>query len=177
MIRVMIGVRFCAVLLFLVSLNGNVSANESRSHTLAPGDVISVDVKNEPELKVSRVQIPENGTVSLPLIGRVELMRKTPQQAQAMITERYFKDYLKQPSVELSVDQFRPFYIDGKVNAPGSFNFSEGLTVSSAIEQAGGFANDADRAAITLLFETSLTGPVPAGLDDTVMPGDVITVN
>ncbi len=176
MIRMLTTLLVCIVLSTLAFIGNEALANIFRVPTLSSGDIVTVEVENEPELTVKRLRIPDRGSVDLPLIGEVELKWKSLREAEALITELYFRDYLKQPKVKLTVNQFRPIYIDGNVNIPGSFEYTQGMTVSSAIEQAGGFTTNATPKAITLLVETSVTGPVEARLDDNVMPGDVITV-
>lgn len=176
MTRVFIATQFFTAFMFLTVISSSVSANVFRSPTLSTGDIISVEVENEPELNVKQLTISDWGTVNLPLIGDVQLKWKSPDAAQTLIKDLYYKDYLKKPVITLTVNQYRPFFIDGNVNAPGSFKYTEGLTVSAALEQAGGLIDNTNPPSITLLVETSISGPVPASLDDTVMPGDVITV-
>nr|WP_136250290.1 polysaccharide biosynthesis/export family protein [Ningiella ruwaisensis] len=169
-----------AVFILLFCLNAMsvnlAGAQEQKKLTLSYGDIVSVKVIDEPELTVNKYPISEWGTIEVPLLGSVDLKGKTAAEAETLITERFLADYLKQPEVEFTVNQYRPFFVVGAVQQPGSYPYVEGMTVQAAINTAGGFTENATRNAISLLTETSLTGPVQAGLNDDVLPGDVITI-
>jgi polysaccharide export outer membrane protein len=86
-------------------------------------------------------------------------------------------DYLKDPSVSVDVLNYRPFYIFGEVNNPGSYAYVNGMTVVNAIAMAGGFTYRAkkSRVEITRANDPSKT-PKEGNPDTPVLPGDVIEV-
>jgi len=69
------------------------------------------------------------------------------------------------------------FYIDGEVKSPGKFPLSEGLTFRMAVSLAGGFTERAssDVAYVRHENEKSREGE-KSGLEQKVLPGDVITI-
>ncbi|WP_395341886.1 polysaccharide biosynthesis/export family protein [Ningiella sp. W23] len=151
-------------------------AQSEQQYKLSTDDVLSVAVFNEPDLDVNEAKISENGTISVPLLGQVAVKGLTVNEAETYLTELFLADYLKQPRVTVNIVEFRPFYINGEVDEPGSYPYRTGMTVQMAITIAGGFTERASRSAIYLLPENSETAPVRVELNAEVQPGDVITV-
>jgi protein involved in polysaccharide export with SLBB domain len=84
---------------------------------------------------------------------------------------------LKNPKVTVSVAEFKPFYIIGEVEHPGSFPYTSGLNVLSALAIAGGPTYRASKSTILIqhpgepaLKEYSMDAAVP------ILPGDIIKV-
>lgn len=129
------------------------AAGASRDYRLQPGDVIRVNVFQEPELD-RELRISQEGFVFLPLIGRVELKDRSIDQAEALIRELYDRDYLVNPQVNVIVlrYQVRTINVLGAVNSPGAIEYppEQTLTVLDAISRAGGFNRLADRRRIRL---------------------------
>ena len=167
------GIVIALVLLMVAQYS---QAQGSQEYTLSTDDVVSISVFNEPELDVAEAKISESGTVSIPLLGQVNIKGKTVTEAQDLITSLFLADYLKQPRVSLNMVEFRPFYINGEVDKPGSYPYRVGMTVQMAITIAGGFTERASKNAIYLLPEMSSKRPTKVGLNAEVQPGDVITI-
>lgn len=167
--------KFLTVLFFTaIATVGNAQTNDT--YRLATDDVLSVKVFNEPELDVEKAKISQNGTISVPLLGQVNVSGKTVTEAQDYITELFLADYLKQPRVTVSMVEFRPFYINGEVSKPGSYPYRTGMTVQMAITIAGGFTERASRSQIILSPKNNGEDSRPVKLNDEIQPGDVITV-
>ncbi|MFC4700851.1 polysaccharide biosynthesis/export family protein [Glaciecola siphonariae] len=164
--------------LLMLALMGAQTANAqaNKEYKLSTDDVISIAVFNEPDLDVKEAKISESGTISVPLLGQVVVKGKTVVEAQNLLTELFLADYLKQPRVTVSMVEFRPFYINGEVDKPGSYPYRTGMTVQMAITIAGGFTERASKSAIYLLPENSTTAPTRVDLNAEVQPGDVITI-
>ena len=58
--------------------------------------------------------------------------------------------YLVNPQVSIEVLNYRPFYIIGEVNSPGSYQYVSGMTVTNAVALAGGFSYRADQGQISI---------------------------
>src|ERR1051326_973596 len=65
-----------------------------KAETLGPGDVVEVRIFNEPDLS-GTVQISDNGTIRLPLVGVVEAAGQTPDELTVRISSAYNEHYLK----------------------------------------------------------------------------------
>ena len=110
-------------------------------YVLQPQDVLKVQILGEDDL-TREVRISQENTVSLPLIGTLDLKNKTASQAQEMIRELYDRDYLVNPQVSLIVVDYakRTVNVLGQVTTPGQVQFpqEQGLTLVEAIARAGG---------------------------------------
>lgn len=155
-----------------------VSAQEvETNYEISTDDTLQITVFNEPDLSLPEVRIGTNGTVSMPLLGQVEVSGLTVQEIESKLTLLLLDGYLKKPKVSVSILEYRPFYINGEVENPGSYAFRRGLTVEKAITLAGGFTNRADRKQIELVTEKNKDVTKIVGLKASIQPGDVITVN
>ena len=146
-------------------------------YLLTPGDVISISVFGEPEMVLNNQRIGENGFVSFPLIGQVEVKGKTAQQVEQSIESLLAKGYLRDPKVNVVINAYRPLYVRGAVITPGAYDFTEGLTVAKALTLSGGITADAVTDTLKLyrndeLFLQNLT------IDSQMLmqPGDILTV-
>jgi polysaccharide biosynthesis/export protein len=160
-------------------------------YVLQPQDLLKVQILGEEDL-TREVRISQENTVSLPLIGTLDLKNKTARQAQEMIRELYDRDYLVNPQVSLIVVDYakRTVNVLGQVNQPGVVQFpqEQGLTLVEAISRAGGgtrLANlkkvvlkrtkpDGTTEAITINVEELQKGD--SNETYPLQPGDVITV-
>ena len=87
------------------------------------------------------------------------------------------RDYIINPRVTIEVVNYRPFYILGQVNRPGSYSYVEGMTVRMAIAIAGGFTRRADEDTVIIVRANDPAQTlVEAGLGERVLPGDSIEV-
>lgn len=148
----------------------------SNSYRLGAGDLITVQVYDEPEMSVE-TRISDRGTISYPFLGELSVKGLTALQLEDDITARLKGPYLVNPEVTVSILEYRPLFVNGEVEKPGGFPFSPGLTVRKAISLAGGFKERANRSRINVVRETDASqAPRSIELDDQVMPGDIITV-
>lgn len=115
------------------------SANLNAEYILAPNDEISLAVYGEPELS-KNYRIGPNGTIELPLVGRVKAAGQTIDALAEAVQTQLASRFLQNPSVAGSIVSYRPFYILGEVNKPGQYPFTIGLTLESAVALGGGFS-------------------------------------
>ena len=111
---------------------------------VSPGTVLKITVYQHDDL-TSTVQVTEDGGVVLPLIGKVQVNGMTIPQVTAKITEELAAGYLKNPQVNVFVQNFRNRKVTvlGQVNKPGLQEFSGQTTLLEIISAAGGLAADA----------------------------------
>ena len=113
-------------------------------YVLQPLDVLKVQVLQEEEINRlgDGVRISQEHEIQLPLIGKVDLKGKTAQQAREIIRQRYDRDYLVDPQVQVQVVEYSKRYVSvlRQVMTPGQVQFppEEGLTLVEAISRAGG---------------------------------------
>lgn len=106
---------------------------------LGPLDVIDVRVFDEPELS-GEYRIDADGTLTFPFLGAVTVSGLTPNETAGTLTDGLAQGYLVQPVVSVFVKEVnsRRIFVLGKVEKPGAFPFSDGMTIVEAIAMAGG---------------------------------------
>jgi len=165
---------FLAIALILLAA-GPASA-EDKAYTLGAGDKLRITVYNETDLS-GEFEVSGQGSISVPLLGQVQVIGKTTAEVQAILTQKYGKDYLVNPSVSIEVLNYRPFFIIGEVNHPGSYPYVNGMTVINAVALAGGYTPRADHDGIKIKHSNQTTEQQQRAKEDTtVQPGDVIEV-
>ena len=146
------------------------------AYKLGTGDKLRLTIYDEKDLS-GEFSLNDQGAVTLPLVGPVFLLGKTISESETIITERYAKDYLVNPRVNLEVLNYRPFFILGEVRSPGSYPYINGMTVVNAVALAGGYTprSNRDRIVIKRASDPSV-GEQGVREDGVVLPGDVIRV-
>lgn len=147
-----------------------------KSYRVNSGDRLRVTVFRHIDLSGEFV-LDGGGFFALPLLGAIQGRDRTPRELETDI-ETAFKEggYLVDPQVGIEVLTYRPFYILGEVNQPGSYPYVSGMTAISAIALAGGFTYRAKRSSMTV--SRSDDGP-RRSVDVTgeILPGDILTIH
>lgn len=152
-------------------------ADNLSTYRLSTGDVISIAVYGEDDLKRDKVRLTDAGTISYPVLGELQVRGKTTGELEKIITDGLRGTYLVNPRVAVTIDEYRPYFINGQVTNNGSFPFQPGLTVRKAVSIAGGFKERASLSKITIVRDGDKTNtPVKADLNTPVYPGDILTV-
>jgi polysaccharide export outer membrane protein len=173
-------------------VNDNVGAVVSSNYVLKPSDVIQIEIYQEDDLEKT-ARIEGDGTVSLALIGKVELAGLTVSEAKSLITELYDRDYLVDPQISVLVVSFSPKVVRvlGSVNNPGVVEIphDRDLMLTEAIAEVRGISrlgnpralkikrsgvDDEDSQQIEVNFSKILTDPEAE--DIVLEEGDTIWV-
>jgi polysaccharide export outer membrane protein len=153
-----------------------VAPQEGGPYTLDTGDKVRVVVFGQDHLSNSYT-VDAAGNVTLPLIGAVHARGTNTQQLTGAIAHQLKQGFIREPSVAVEVEAYRPFFVLGEVTYPGQYPFVPHMTVESAISIAGGFTPRASKDPVTVSRKRQ---GVPArhslSLGSQVRPGDVITV-
>ncbi|HEY5716339.1 MAG TPA: polysaccharide biosynthesis/export family protein [Psychromonas sp.] len=145
-------------------------------YILDTGDEIRIVVYDEPDLTV-RLFISDDGYINFPFIGIVFVTGKTTVEVQNIIHNGLKGDYLLNPSVQVDVVTYRPFFIHGEVKKPGAYPYKPGLTINQAVVLGGGFTERASTSKIYIKTgKNSGSSRKNVSLSDSVSPGDTITV-
>ncbi len=146
-------------------------------YKLGVGDVISVQVVGEEDLKREKVRLSDAGTLSFPYLGEIRVRGLTVGELESFITKGLQGRYLLNPQVTVTMHEYRNFFVNGLVEKPGGYPFIPGLTVRKAISIAGGFKERAAKERINVIHEDDLKGNAKRiSLDSAVKPGDILTV-
>jgi polysaccharide export outer membrane protein len=130
----------------------------STDYVLRPSDLVRVQIFQEPDLE-RLVRITQENTITLPLIGTVEVKDRTVRQTEEIIRALYDKDFLVNPQVNLTVMEYSESTVQvvGAVNHPGAVPFppEQKMTLVEAIARAGGQSRIADLRKVRLSRTTS----------------------
>ena len=129
---------------------------------LRPGLVVNVSVLvgGKTEIEAAGKRITDNGTIAMPLLGTVDVHDQSLDEVSAKLTISY-KDYFVNPQVIVEFvrddnkEGLSPWgcvTVLGRVKKPGKISIpaTRDLTLSAAIQQAGGFDTSAKQSAIRI---------------------------
>jgi polysaccharide export outer membrane protein len=108
-------------------------------YRLGSGDVLDVVVFGNPDL--SRTATVQNdGTISLPLLGQVEVSGLSLSEADDLIQQRLGDKYLVDPQVEVQVREYHSQYVTvlGEINNPGRKGLKGVTRLIDVLLDAGG---------------------------------------
>ena len=152
-------------------------ATYDAAYRLDAGDKLRVVVYGQEGL-TNTYAIDAGGAITMPLIGSVPARGRTPAELASAITARLRGGYIRDPSVAVEIESYRPFFILGEVAAPGQYPYVPNMSVESAVAIAGGFSPRAKRDYVTLTH-TDASGSsryvVPLGTP--LRPGDTVFVS
>lgn len=174
---------------------GTPSASITTSYLLSPFDQVSVSVYDEPDL-TSQQSISDQGTLSIPLLGEIQIGNLSISDAQKHIQNSLIEArYLVKPVVTINVVKFAPKKVTviGEVNKPGSIEIPLGqnsIPIQTLIAEAGGFTGAAQKAAVRVTRPATAegqrdskhevnVGSILNGKDDTIFlvrPNDIIFI-
>ena len=143
---------------------------------LGSGDRLRVIVFRHEDLS-GEFQLDGTGRFAMPLVGTINADGLTTRELELAIQKAYHDgEYLIEPQVSVAVTNFRPFYITGEVNRPGSYEYVDGMTVDQAISLAGGFGYRASKDEVMLKRGGSNAPSAIVAGGQRVSPGDIIEV-
>lgn len=143
---------------------------------LGPGDLINITVYGEEDLSRQHFRLPDSGLIMFPF-GEVSASGLTISELENRIADGLRGGYLVNPRVSVSIEEYRPFFINGQVAQPGAYPYKSGLTVRMAVSIAGGFKERASESKIYVVRETDPSHrQAKIDLDGEVFPGDTVTV-
>jgi polysaccharide export outer membrane protein len=152
------------------------AAAASDSYHLGPGDRVRITVFGEADL-TGEYDIATDGALTFPLVGEVPAMGLTAEELSEEIALRLRRGYMREPRVVSSVISYRPFYILGEVENPGTYPYAANLDVMRAVAIAGGFTYRANRRRV-FIRRAGQSGEEALSLRGTVyvQPGDVVRI-
>jgi polysaccharide export outer membrane protein len=143
---------------------------------LDAGDRLRVVVYGQEGL-TNTYAIDAGGSITMPLIGAVPARGRTPAGLAAEISAKLRGGYIRDPSVAVEVEAYRPFFILGEVAAPGQYPYVPNMTVESAVAIAGGFSPRAQRDRVTLTHtDAQGSGRFVVPPATSLSPGDTVLV-
>jgi polysaccharide export outer membrane protein len=151
-------------------------ASYDSAYQLDAGDKLRVVVYGQEGL-TNIYAIDAAGSITMPLIGAVPARGRTPAGLAAAITAKLRNGYIRDPSVAVEIESYRPFFILGEVQAPGQYPYVPNMTVESAVAIAGGFTPRAKRNMVTVTHtDAGSSGRYVVPMGTSLSPGDTVFV-
>lgn len=146
------------------------------------GDIVTVNFSGSIEIiPTHEERIPEDGRITLSLIGPVMVAGKTAGELQKDIHDLYVPRYYRRLTVTV-VPKDLVFYVGGEVRREGPAAYIGGTTLTKAIQTAGGFTDFANKKRIqltrggkTATYDWNKIQQNPSS-DPLIIPGDSINV-
>lgn len=155
--------------------SGTVPVAAGEEYIIGPGDLLDISVWKD-EVLSRTVVVLADGTISFPLIGKVQAAGRTINQVKDEIV-RKLVHYYPEPEVNMEVKQSNSMliYVIGRVNAPGRQVLNANIDVIQALAMAGGLNPFAGRNKIKILRKDGgKTVVLPFRYDD-VIEGKIVT--
>jgi polysaccharide export outer membrane protein len=144
-------------------------------YRLGAGDQIRIVVFNEPDL-TGPYTVGSQGTIAYPLIGSIRASGLTVAEFTNAL-QTALATYVRNPSVAVEVTNYRPFFILGEVQRPGTYPYSANLTVLNAVATAGGFTYRANRGRVFIRHANeNVERAYPLTVATPVLPGDTVRI-
>ncbi len=143
-------------------------------YSIQPGDVLSIVVWDHPELTAATNStvaqntssdnvgatpagfvVDHTGAIQFPYAGKMKLAGMTEARARDALSTRLSR-YIRDPNITLRVQSYRSkrVYVDGEVKSPGVHPINDiAMTLTEAINRAGGVLPTADQSHITITRE------------------------
>lgn len=156
---------------------------------IGPGDMLSVQVFDTPELSMDTVRVSQNGQVSLPVLGTVDVAGlNTDQAARRIESVLRTRGIMVDPHVIVSVVDYatQGATLLGEVRSPGVYPTFGGRRLLDVIALAGGILPSAGKI-VTIAHRSNPQHPVDIPLvqnaqslgsqqNPIILPGDTIVV-
>lgn len=161
------------------------SGNDGEKVRFQVGDLIRINFSGSIEtLLPHEERIKDDGTITLPLIGAIKALGKTPGEVQNEIQTNYVPKYYLRLTVTVSIQPAEMlFYVGGEVRSAGGRPYVGVTTVTKAVQSAGGFTDFADKKRVILTRANGTRIKVNckeaernSNKDPQVFPGDKINV-
>ncbi|MFT6305094.1 MAG: polysaccharide export outer membrane protein [Halioglobus sp.] len=169
-----LGSVFMAIL--AITLSSSAIAQDLDTYRLGRGDKIAIQVFDESDLTMTTV-IGDSGFINYSYLGNIKVDGKTTVELEREITLLLKDGYLVSPSVNITISEYRPFFINGEVRRPGGYAFQPGLTLDSAIALAGGLSDRASRRRMYVQrADSEGAARQKISRSELIAPGDIIQI-
>lgn len=157
-------------------------------YLIGPLDVLSLRVFQEPDFDVEKLQVGEDGTVFVPLLGQINAAGMTTRQFGAELARLLDEKYLVNPQVAVELEESYSYRVtvEGEVEEPGIFPVRGQMSLLQSVALAGGASQDASLSNVYVMRDIDGQrmiarfdlGDVRTGrmADPGLRPGDTVVV-
>lgn len=111
-------------------------------YRIGPKDLLEITVFGLPEL-TQTVRVAEDGSITMPLLGKVEVAGLTAQELETRLASILDKQYTKDARVTIFIREYQKISMLGAVGRPGQYELVGPTRLLQAIAQAGGLTPQA----------------------------------
>ena len=131
-------------ILSVIPLTGQERESFISEYRIGPSDLLEITVFELPELNQT-VRVSEDGSITIPLIGKVQLEGMTKDEVEIRISTLLEENYIKRARVTVFIKEYqsKQVAVIGAVENPGMYELVGRKNLLQIISQAGGFAEDA----------------------------------
>lgn len=123
---------------------GTPAQPDTNAYVVGATDVLTIRVFDEPTLGCE-CTVDADGSITFPLVGRVEVGGKTLRETETILTTLLRKGYVlrAQVSVEMKSYRSRSIFVLGEVRTPGKYSIGDQVTLLEVIANAGSLTSTA----------------------------------
>lgn len=169
-----ISVTFIAINLILSSPFLFSQERATIEYRIGPQDLLEISVFGLDELN-RRVRVSEEGKITLPLLGEVEVEGLTKAELERRLSQLLEKEYMRNPQVTVFILEYRSKRISvlGAVGSPGPYELIGSQTLLEIISQAGGFTSEAgDEIIVMRQLNDGEPKTIKISIEDLILKGD-----
>jgi polysaccharide export outer membrane protein len=111
-------------------------------YRIGPKDLLEITVFELPELNQT-VRVSEDGSITLSLLGKVDVFGLTAQELEKRLASLLDKQYTKGAHVTVFIKEYQKVSVIGAVGRPGQYELVGPTTLLQVIAQAGGLTAQA----------------------------------
>lgn len=165
-----------AALALLAAVAGAQTTKDTfiQEYRIGPMDLLEIKVVELPELNLT-VRVSGDGSITLPLLGRVELGGLSKDAAEQKIASMLQEKYVKNPQVSVFIKDYQSNRVAliGAVNKPGMYEIIGRMSLLELISKAGGFTENAGNEMFVMREgKGGLKANLTIDLNDLIMNGN-----
>ncbi len=148
--------------------------NKDYTYSVGPKDLITISVFDVPDLNIT-VRISGDGSITLPLLGRVDVGGLTRFQVEKKLAVLLEKKYLKNAQVTVFIKEYQSKMVSiiGEVVKPGTYELIGKQSLLQMLSTAGGLsATAADRIIVIRRYKSGKSRSLVIDLDDLMVKGN-----
>jgi len=143
-------------------------------YKVGPKDLLEISVFGLDELNKT-VRISEEGKITLPLLGEVEVEGLTKAELERKLSQLLEEKYLQNPQVTVFIREYQSKRVSvlGAVPNPGTYELLGRQTLLQIISKAGGLTQDAGKEIIVIRQQEDGTSTsLKISIEDLIQKGD-----
>ncbi len=165
---------FIAVYLILISPHLFSQKMDTADYRIGPKDLLDISVFGLDEL-TKTVRVSEDGKISLPLVGEVEVEGITKVDLEKKLSQLLEEKYLQNAQVTVFISEYQSKRVSvlGAVRNPGPYELLGRQTLLQIISQAGGITIESGKEIIVIReVEDGVSTALKISIDDLFLEGD-----